>query len=213
MFATEPFGTWGPGPPSQSAGWFAAWLDHWQTLIAGAVSALAVAGVTLFVWRYEVWHAARQTERDKRRLARALRLEIETIADRVAAGRTLFDTALPQSLMFVMPEIARPFPVYSSHTRDVALFDDTTGKHVMMFYEGLPKYVDLRAYFETHKAVGGRLAGEGRIPSEERVLVRFSDSSLALAEQLETRLAAIAAGQEPPEWSDEWLKDKPYEPI
>ena len=111
MLATKPFGTWGPGPPPEPAGWLVAWLDHWQTLIAGTFSAVAVASVALFVWWYEVQHSRRQATQDTRRLARALSLEIETIADRIAGARREFDDCALNHKPFLMPEIARPFPV------------------------------------------------------------------------------------------------------
>ncbi len=94
------------------------------------------------------------------------------------------------------------------------MFDETTGKHVMMFYEGLPNYVELRTYFRDKPADIRRLKSLAIIPpNQEKEFIRFSDMSLGLAEQLQTRLGAIAAGREPPDWSDEWLYDKPYKPI
>jgi hypothetical protein len=194
-------------------GWFVVWLDQWQTLLAGIISAVAVAGVALLIWWYERWHGIKQARQDQRRLARSLSLEIETIADRIAAGRRKFDLCMRDGWRFSLPEIARPFPVYSTHSRDLALFDDTTGTHVMKFYEGLPEWTVLGAHFWEHVPNLHNLQEQDSLPNPEQRLVRFSDRSLALADQLQKRLGAIATGREPPEWSDEWLYDKPYEPI
>ncbi len=206
MLATEPFGTWGPGPALEPAGSLSAWLYKWQTVLAGALSAAAVATVTLFVWRYEVWHSGKQAVQDKQRLAKSLSREIETIVERILAAKELFEIAVRDSQPFLMPDISRPFPVYSNHTRDLALFDDTTAKNLMMFYEGLPAYAELRAHFREQSALPKRLEGTRSLPTQEQGFVRFSQRAVPLGEQLRLRLDAIAEDRKPPLWQDDWIK-------
>jgi hypothetical protein len=204
---------WGPGPPPETTDGFFAWLFHWQTLIAGVLSALAVALVAAGVAAYEVFHQWLQANRATKRLARALSFEIDTIVGRVRDARISFDICARTQSPCPMPEIARPFPVYSSHTRDLALFDETTGKHVMIFYEALSAYGELREYFRDKPINLKRLHSDAVPPLQEQAFVRLSNRSLALADQLQARLGAIETGLKPPDWSDDWVKDKPYEPI
>jgi hypothetical protein len=206
MLATDAFGTWGPGPVPEPVGWLSTWLYRWQTLLAGLFSALAVAGVTLFVWRYEHWHMKKQSAQDKRRLAKSLSREIETIVERILAAKELFDIAVPDHQSFLMPDISRPFPVYSNHTRDLALFDDETAKNLMMFYEGLPAYAELRQHFREHEANATRMSAERSLPTQEQAFFGFQKSAVPLGDEIRLRLDAIAKGQEPPPWQDNWIK-------
>ncbi len=197
--------TRGAGPTTGSMD-LAAWLYKWQTLLAGALSAVAVATVTLFVWRYEVWHLRKQGVQDTHRLAKSLSREIETIVERILAAKKLFEIAVDLNRSFLMPDISRPFPVYSNHTRDLALFDDDTAKHLMMFYEGLPAYTELRAYFREHSALPKRLDVTSSLPTQEQSFVLFSQRAVPLGEQLRLRLDAIAEDREPPLWQDDWIQ-------
>lgn len=211
--ATDAYDPWGPGPLPEAASVFVAWLDRWQTLIAGALSAAAVAAVTLFVWRYEVWRMAGHAEQDKRRLARALSDEIVSISDRLFVARKLFDLIAPQQQIILLPEIARTFPVFNDHTRDLASFDDTTHRYVRFFYESLLEYDPLRTYFQDNEAILGTVDGGTVLQGNEGAFVYLTDLMLGLSDQLQTRLSAIEKGRDPPAWGDEWAKHKPYEPM
>ena len=178
------------------------WLFKWQSLVAGGLSALALLGVTLFVWWYERSHIKRSEQREKRRLAKALSLEIQTIIDRVLTAQKIFELSLKHGRLIEMPDITRPFPVYSNHTRDLALFDDVTSKNLMEFYEGLPVYPQVQKQLKGQKARPDVL--EQKVPGEPETRFDFwSKKALARGGLLRKRLLAITDGTKLPDWNDE----------